>query len=733
MKSSILKTIACGMLISLCSTPIYAQENTSAAGATIIVGPLKQYIASTERVLCYDITPRVDYTVTVDAAWITTQVMNGRLYVYAAQNYSSSERVGIVTLTHPTEGLTKTITLTQGPDNSASEAPAIDNEEYNIFADKHLSSLREGVVAADIEQLSNPFIKSLATQMFNGTYTTNYRVGKYEAYETVSTLANRLKTGEYNKYENPTGIFFEANDTKAVIVDGLNSKYTVRLIIKDFGGTGSQPESSYTLKNGVNIITASNRGNAYLAYYTDDYAAAPDIYVHFAMATINGYFDLERGDTNDDWMQLLANATSDIIDVRTKYCQAAFPTARCKSVCPKNGVEMALNLDSTVYYSRDIMGLDYYGINPKNRQFARVVWGGFMFADGYGAAANDNAIAAWMQPDSRTFEFWGLAHELGHNNQLTPGLKWKGLGETSNNIYSAWVQFNLGPGWYRLESEKSGQNDYSSMKGGRFNCYLEEGVRKGTSWQLQKGPDYGWPSEKYTIKNEDYDGNTLSKDTTVVSGNYDHFVKLAPMWQLQLYCHQAGFSPNVYAKVCQSVRTHNFSGMSNGQMQMRFMKVVCDSTRLNFLPFFEKAGMLRPINYYVQDYGNGWLKINEAMINELKQHVADMGYPLPQGEVNYITALNWETYAKQLPLSGTCNSGCSRSGNFVKIDHSAWKNAVAFETYNSDGKLLRISMQGLGGPDNANTYTYALWPTSESPAYIMAVGWDGTRLKCYEP
>ena len=69
----------------------------------------------------------------------------------------------------------------------------------------------------------------------------------------------------------------------------------------------------------------------------------------------------------------------------------------------------------------------------------------------------------------------------------------------------------------------------------------------------------------------------------------------------------------------------------------------------------------------------------------------------------------------------------------MKVLHSKWKNVVAFETYDAEGKLLRITMQGLGG-DNANSYTQVMWPNSstEKAAYIMAVGWDGTRMKCYE-
>ena len=38
-----------------------------------------------------------------------------------------------------------------------------------------------------------------------------------------------------------------------------------------------------------------------------------------------------------------------------------------------------------------------------------------------------------------------------------------------------------GNGYHRLEDEVTGIDDYSGMRGGRFQVYLEEGVRKGIS------------------------------------------------------------------------------------------------------------------------------------------------------------------------------------------------------------------------------------------------------------
>ena len=616
----------------------------------------------------------------------------------------------------------------------------------DYFEDALCTKLKSGIDQNSLKKIAHPFVKSLVSTLLRGNYPTKYRVGEFEPYRSISSLAGELKTSGYNPYENPTGIYFKAGQKVAVFVEGLGDD-GASLVIKNFGQTYEgepQSESAYPLSNGVNIITPANRGNGYISYYTDN-AAAPNIRIHFAMADVNGYFDLERGDTNEDWKALLANACSDIIDMRTKRIQVAYPTARFKQYCPNNGVELALISDSVIYREREILGLVHYNKEPKNRQFARVVWGGFMFADGTGAAAHDNSIEGWMNPDRNAFGYWGIAHELGHVNQVRPGLKWVGCGETTNNIYAAWVQFSMGGGWNRLEDENSGVDDYGGdafgwTKGGRFNVNLELGVRQGIAWQLQDGPDYhGGAFEDRTVRNEDYNGHTLPTDTTVKFRNFDHFVKLVPFWQLQLYCHQAGYSPNIYAKVIEAIRNTDYTGMSNGQIQLHFIRLVCDSSRTNFLPFFEKSGMLRPINAFIADYSSEWLKISPKMIQDLKDYVKAKGYPTPEAEVNYISSHNWKTYADKLPLEGTLNQGCSvvSRGNVsrIQISHEAWRNVAAFETYDADGNLLRISMQGLGGPQNGNTYTQVLWPqtSKEKAVYIMAVGWNGTRMKCYEP
>lgn len=618
-----------------------------------------------------------------------------------------------------------------------------------LFADGIYSTLKQGITENDINTCGNAYFRQLGLTLLNGGYTDwqrRFRIGTFECYETVSTLAARMKTSGYNPYENPTGIYFSKGKTVVLFVEGMADGLPVTLNVHDFSDITGGSDASYPLKNGINVITPTVQGNGYIQYYAapEAVATAPDVKIHFAMADVNGYFDLERGDTNDDWKYLLANACSKIIDLRTPRMQVAFTTEHFRQQCPENAVELAQILESVVRREREIMGLIRYNEEPKNRQFARITGGG-MFADGIGAGASDPT--SWMIPDAARFGWWGLAHELGHVNQVRPSFKWTGLGEVTNNVYSAWVEFAESKSAdRRLESENLGVFNSNAEElyrgpGGRFNCYLQQNVCEDAMWQFANGDDYhGQQATDYTVPDEDEDGNVIpGKEFTGPRRNFDHFVKLPPLWQLQLYGTQAGFAPDLYAKVLKGLReasdlNENNEEMTNGQQQIRFIRTVCDSTKLNFLPFFEKAGMFQPIKRIIEDYTPGLLNISQKMIDELKQYVAEAGYPLPEGEVNYISGLNWKMYKDRAAMvTGQVGEGCTSHGTYVTVQNSVWQNAVAFETYDAEGKMIAISMYGLGHSADINniTATDVIYPAGA--VEIKAVSWDGQRVTCYKP
>lgn len=647
-------------------------------------------------------------------------------------------------------------TVSSGSGNFASCAemefyelnPENDAVMAQLFADNLCLALKPGVTADDINNCGNSYFRQLGLTLLNNGYTDwqrKFRVGTFECYETVNTLASRLKTNNYNSYENPTGIYFREGKPVVLFVEGIGN-VSVSLRIHDFGNFSGGNDSSHPLKNGINVITPTTTGNGYINYYAapDVFASAPDVRIHFAMADVNGYFDMARGDTNEDWKYLLDNACSNIIDLRTPRLQVAFTTELFRQYCPENAVELAQIYDDVVRREREVLGLIRYNEEPKNRQFARIVSSG-MFADGTGAGAADPS--SWMKPSRAQFGWWGLAHELGHTNQVRPSFNWTGLGETTNNIYAAWVEFSESEADnLRLESENTtvfnsqNQQMYSGP-GARFNCYLQQNVCEGVTWQFANGPDYyGRPDKgEMTLEDQDEDGNVIpGSEFTQNRRNYDHFVKLPPLWQLQLYGTQAGFAPDLYAKVLKGLRgasDQNSKGqqMTNGQQLMRFIRTVCDSTQLNFVPFFEKAGMFQEVKRIIEDYTPGLLCVSEKMLNEVRQHVEEAGYPLPEGEVNYISGINWQMYKDRAEMvTGDVNQGCTRHGTYVTVENSVWQNTVAFETYDADGKMIAITMYGLGHSSNVNNIdgTDVLFPAGSTE--IKAVSWDGKRVTCYQ-
>lgn len=620
------------------------------------------------------------------------------------------------------------------------------NEDIaTYFTSPLCTALKEGVTDADIDAISTPYLRQLAKKLVEGNYSTEFRVGEFGCYLTRSTLRNQLKvSAQYDKYENPTGIYFNKGDKVVVFAEGIDKSHPVQLQIANFSNANliaseGQTDSYYSLTNGANIITATNRGNAYVSYFSDDYENAPKVKLHFALSNEVGYFDQAKDMTNEQWKKILANAKAigaDIIDVLSNRLHVAVPYANVSKVCPNDGERLAIIYDSVIYREREIMGLPQFNIEPKNHQFAKPVASG-MFANDLGANAAFGSFNEWCNPDN--FGFWGFGHELGHNNQITPGFKWSGLGETTNNIYSAWVEHKLGAknaygnGYHRLEDENSGIDSYNGWRGGRFEAYLEEGVRKGVSWQLQDGPDYhGSEATSSQVNGQDANGNSTGT-VTATSRNYDHFLKVVPFWQLELFTEECGFAPNSFGKLIQSYRdgfnTTTFN--TGGKQQIEMMRRMCEASGYNLLPFFEKAGLCKPINALIEDYSKGWLIINETMISNLKAEVEKQGYKEAPAALNYINAYNWKRFRDEVKLTeGTVGEGCTPNTKYVKIDNQVWAGAVGYETYSASGQLLHISMFGLGDSQMSDRYTLALFPSTAS--YIMAVGYDGTKVKVYQ-
>ena len=111
------------------------------------------------------------------------------------------------------------------------------------------------------------------------------------------------------------------------------------------------------------------------------------------------------------------------------------------------------------------------------------------------------------------------------------------------------------------------------MIGGRFNAYLNNGILKGENWLVQSGPD----------KRSGGDNRPMV---------HDHFVKLAPLWQLELYFKIAGKgNPDFYPDIFYKAIKMDTRGKKDGELQLAFMRNACDAARQDLTDFFRKTGI----------------------------------------------------------------------------------------------------------------------------------------------
>ncbi|KMQ65147.1 hypothetical protein ACM46_13255 [Chryseobacterium angstadtii] len=591
------------------------------------------------------------------------------------------------------------------------------NPYTNIFANSLYSALQSSVTQTDIDGMASPFYKGLAQCLFNRTYVSKYRVQNYGVYPPIAVTTGNLKVGSgYDSFENPTGMVFTQGSKVAMFVQNIPSGTTVSLQVKDFSTVLGGTTSYYELHNGLNVFQLTNSGLGYISYYNTN-AALPDIQVNIVSGKVNGLYHYQTS-TQSDWQTNLTNSAYHMMDVVGQHTHLVYKKSMLKNYSPFNPAELVAKYDLIVKNEWLVMGLYKYNLIPKNRMFSYSNNGGGWYAGGLGI----NMDSDWGEEsmaDVNRLSLWGLAHEFGHINQIRPDLKWIGTTEVTNNMHSAWVDYHMNPendGMSRLERESvEPATGMASITGGRIN-----GAILNT-----------------TINQEALQGNA----------NTDVFKVLVPFWQLELYYQLAGASRNAptlslnyptnytgvdyahwFGMVANIARSYNASGVSNGELVLNFVKNTCAVTQEDLTGFFIKTGFLKPINRSIDDYGVGQLTITQAQIDATIASIQAQNYQKPVSPVmHYISTRSIAAFRDHLPLNGQTGQGVTLSNNYLTVQHSTWKNAVAYETFNANNELIYVSVTGTGDTTNQTTKVY--YPSNAASVY--AVGYDGQKILVY--
>lgn len=580
------------------------------------------------------------------------------------------------------------------------------------FADNVFSELKPNVTLADLENITNPYVRSVAGELLKGTYTKEFRSRVYRSCENPNTVAQKLKIASRSEYDNPMGIYFE-QDGKYIVFVSKQDNAQVELYIKDFRSGGKAV--SYKLKDGLNAIEPTVSGSGYIRYWRDDYITAPTVAVHVVFGHEIGFWDKRAGHTNNDWQRILALASQDItnamIDVLGDRIQLVNTVSAFRQYCSSDIENLMMWHDSIMGIEYRMMGFLKNNAVPYNRTLAARSWTGLPNWGG-SAAWFPNSEKEMLDVTTLCRSSWVFGHELGHGNQIRPNMLMTGWGETTNNNYNQYVQYMISDRQnLRLDHERINrkQGDAERVIGGRFNAYLNEAHVVKEPYLTQEGPDY--PKG--------------SMNGTGLRG--DHFVKCVPLWQLTLYFVIAGegndwYRPDFWGDVNWAAIQDDRTDLSNGERYVNFMKRSIEAAGLNLAPFFEQMGLLREINRSIDDYKVGQVTITGADVEDVK----DLGRTKPDPAspvISYISANSVNAFKNQTAVTGSFNQGITSSGLTKKISHSVWKNVVVFETYKGD-ELADIAMVGTGSTDNSSTHVR--YP--DGATRIEAVAWNGERI-----
>ena len=513
--------------------------------------------------------------------------------------------------------------------------------DYDVFADNLYTTLKDGVTGADIDNLTDPLARFLARKIFSGTYSTDYRAGEYKCIISPSELGRRLMIGDgYTKYQNPTGVVINPGRT-VVVVEGIPDGKSVSLLVKKWYAMddGKQAGETYVLSNGINVIekTTEWRGLGYISYFDNNPEECGNIKVHIVNGEVNGYF--EKGMTNAQWDELLANARYEVLDMVGEYAQAVFPVKDLQTYASGKGRWLMAAYDSIVCWEQQYIGLRKYDKMPENRIMARVAFSGYMFRDADGVAFHYNQMYRTCSPEKLTAgDFgvcWGMAHEWGHVHQMNNFLKWGGLTETSNNFNTMDVVMRMGL--------PDAPTKHASMVVAANNKLLNN------TWAGKPGP---LRHAAYTKASGSINPELCMamKDSIITSAETDpdhaisylelsHEEKLATFWNLFYYMTYVrgmkDFSSDLYEMLRHTPDDDDkYAVLATKQcgnnkanavpFQLNFVHKVSRLTGYNLYPYFEQYGFFRLVALYYNDYSNYYYLMDRDTRDEFKAYMQNL-------------------------------------------------------------------------------------------------------------
>ena len=617
----------------------------------------------------------------------------------------------------------------------AAAAEATTTQLTTFFTTTACTELNSGYVAMSDANLRSAMsalpttVQDLAIKVKNNAWTTysgwdkteiNFRISSYQAYSKHDVWHNIIGCGySLGRLTNPTGIYASAGEYLQVYVGAIPSGQTVKL---EVAGEHQASGPTYTLKQGMNALLIASSGNCFINYEVDNttdgkapytlIANYSPVTVHIEGGSVNGYFDLTKGDDNDDWAQLQAHLlkASPDVDLKTSNLMFHMNTSLVTAACPTNMAGLLGEWDKILDMEHSLLGLEAFDGYWNNLLSATDMTGdSYMHATTYGTFYNVSTISSVMSYGDMFAggAIWGPAHENGHVFQKY--INMVGQTEVSNNLFSNVAVYN---------------NGHLTSRATNISTTFENMVN-----------DVFW------------------NDRGIWERTHLYF-------QLYQFFHILGNKSDFYPELFKALRSDPMvhSGgifISATDDYLKFYKKCCSVSGYDLTEFFQAYGFfviptmtsytLNDVTknaYKVEDYANYYLTVTQAEIDAAKAEVAAMN--LPKANIIFIedhitapdatyegavsgtkkTEFSYEYPIGQSGETGqyttfgaTCsNHTYSVSGTTVTM---VGTGAVGFKVYDSTGKLRGLY----------NTYSFTLPDGIGSGYTIKAASGNGSDVE----
>lgn len=448
-----------------------------------------------------------------------------------------------------------------------------------------------------------------------------FRIADYKVYSenNYGAWARSMGIGyDYGSMTNPTGITAQDGEDLFIFLgDDIPQNATVQIELVPLGTRSAG--KYYSLKKGLNIILNQGENNVFVNYigrtfnngkYLRDYKP---MNIHIEGGKVNGYFDLTKGNTNEDWQKMQSDGLvwAKAFNMKGELVVMNMPGADCKRYTPVHMKELIEIWNSIVQREDDLMGFRASKKDKCNNVLnATAVDHGYMYATTGGTYYNYNTLGDVLNYDKMKWgngTLWGPAHEFGHNHQQL--FNTAGMTEISVNMYSNMVMFTSG----RVTS-RSENCSYTDVDGKKYDGVCESAVSTY--------------ADRFANKKKWFEYGTWG--TTQM------------YYKLYLMFHATGLDDQFWHKCLDYLRTHRLEGQGTANCQgqndyLLFAKACSYAAKQDLSSFFEAWGHFYDVNgSVIGDYSNTTMYTTRAQWMEAKKFMKQFTKEGPANNMIFI-------------------------------------------------------------------------------------------------